>query len=217
MKSVVAVAVAMVAAFAALSVVGEPKVADTSKVVSLTGRTGAAHGCPVAPWLLVSSAHVFDVAPNDPNFPLVPYRGQNPYWEGEAKGVWASWTADMAFAVPDRDFPTWYEVAKEAPRVGERVWWLGYDWKNPRRAFERKVFNGVVIRTQAGMLIVDEQAIQGSSGSCVLDADSHVVGIIMGTMGMENSESVTVIVGLWGHWFKMPEEADMRMRAEVGR
>lgn len=207
-------AVAVLAGILGLAVASSPeKAPDTSKIVSLTGRTGAAHGCPVAPWLLVSSAHVYDVQPNDPNFPLISYRGQSPYWAGGTTGIWVSWEEDLAFAVPTSDFPSWYAVASKEPQPGDRVWWVGYNFKNPKLAFDRKVFSETVVRSQAGTLILNGRAIPGSSGSCVLNAGGQVVGILMATTDMENGEPITLVVGLYPPWFRMPDEGVSRAKA----
>ena len=206
---------ALLALLAMVAAGDSQRVPDTSKILSLSGRMSAAHGCPVAPWLVVSNAHVFDFVPTNTEFPLISYRAESPSWSGEVKGIWTSWAADYALGAPSTDLPGFYPLAKEAPKPGERLWWIGYDWKNTRRAFERKVMSGEVVRDFAGSIVIDEKTFPGSSGSCVLNANGEAVGIIMGTMELDNSDVVTVAVGLWGPWFTFPDEEAFRARAAV--
>lgn len=213
--TVVALSTAM-AVWAALSAMAEDRPApDTSKIVALSGRMSMAQACPVAPWLAISNDHVFDLRPFD-NFPLIPYRGQSDVWMGVVRGIMTSWEADIAFGVPTTDFPSWYEIATEGPQPGERLWWVGYDWRNGSRGFGRRVFSGEVTRTVAGSIFIEAEAFPGSSGSCVLNADGRVVGILTGVATMDNANAVTVVVGIWPPWLKLPKEEDIRA-AVAGR
>lgn len=210
--TVVALSTAM-AVWAALSAMAEEKSApDTSKIVALSGRMSMAQACPVAPWLALSNDHVFDPRPFE-NFPLIPFRGQSENWIGIVRGMMTSWEADLAFGFPTVDFPGWYEIAAEGPQPGERLWWVGYDWRNANRGFGRRIFSGEVTRTVAGSIFIDAEAFPGSSGSCVLNGDGRVVGILTGVAAMDNSNSVTVAVGVWPPWFKMPKEEEVRAAA----
>jgi V8-like Glu-specific endopeptidase len=187
---------------------GEP-VPDTTKVIALSGRFSMAQACPVSPYLALTAGHVVDPSPFNMGVSLLPYMGQSAVWQGIIQGLRTYWTMDLAWAFPDTDFPSWYELGSE-PKAGERLWWVGYDWRNAKRGFERRLFSGEVTRSVAGTLFIDAETYPGSSGSCVLNAEGKVVGIISAVTGMESQEPVVMVVGVWAPWFKLPTDEEVK-------
>lgn len=201
--------VAVVAAVVAVASAGQDATPDVTRIIALSGRFSVAQSCPIAPYLAVTNGHVVDPQPFDPQAPLLPYYGQSGVWAGMLRPRTTVWVSDVALLSPAPELPSWYTIAKVEPRAGEKMWWVGYDWRNKDRAFAQRIFTGKVLRSVAGALIIDGETAQGSSGSCVLNASGEVVGIIEGLMGLDNSSSVTMVSALFPPWFKMPTEEEI--------
>ena len=79
---------------------------------------------------------------------------------------------------------------------------LGYDWRDKKRAYAPRQISAKVLRIKAGHLILDPDPTSepGSSGSCVLNDRNEVVAINCFVMKLASTESVAVVVGVWGEW-----------------
>jgi S1-C subfamily serine protease len=174
---------------------------DTSGILRLGGRFTFAHACPIED-LVLTSGHVVDARPFEPEVPLLPYR----YSDGAGNaGVVAPLStercSDLAvMAVRPGQVVRPYLRASEAPQIGERVWYIGYDWSGKGKAFAEKVIDAKVIRIVAGHLILDEAGEVGSSGSCVLNQAGEVVAINSFGRQVGVGEEVEGVVGVWGPW-----------------
>ena len=179
---------------------------DTSRILSVVGRFTVAHACPVAPDVVLSNAHVFDLRPFDPQIPPFPYR-----FEGGGVTGWLHPNKvfsdiDLGTAVPTVPVQ-YYPIATQPPTPGEQMWWVAYDWRK-KHAFEQKVLTGKVVRVIAGAIVLDQDTPQGSSGSCILNAKGEVVGLIAWSFAMDDQQGdLAVGVGIWGYIPPTPEEA----------
>lgn len=177
---------------------------DTSGILRLMGRFGAAHACPLAADLILTNGHVVDPRPFDPDVPTLPYR----YSDGAGNaGVVAPVStercADLAvMAVRPGGTVKPYPRASVAPEPGDHVWFIGYDWSSKNKAFAEKVIDAKVLRVVAGHLILDEAGDPGSSGSCVLNAKGEVVAINSFGKQVGVGEEVEGVVGVWGDWLE---------------
>jgi len=178
----------------------KPKAPNTDGIAALYGRFAHGHACPVAADALLTGAHVADIFPTVPEFPYVPYRFQNVYDAGRMVPVNVSVAEDIAVYRPLEPLHFWYEIASAAPQPGEHVWFVGYSWRDTKRAFERVVIDAEVTRVIAGALIYKPSGENGSSGSCVLNSAGLVVAINEGAVFLDNRTTVGVAVGVWGAW-----------------
>jgi hypothetical protein len=99
-------------------------------------------------------------------------------------------------------------LAHEAPLAGERVFILAYDGSNIASALSPHMVEGRVIRTVADNLILDEDSKPGSSGGCVLNERSEIVGIVAWGRKMDDGGVIGISVGVWTsveEWQKLEE------------
>jgi len=178
----------------------EQKAPDTGGILSLFGRFSFAHGCPIATDRVLTNAHVLDLRPFDRDIPLFPYRFQSDTEQGQLIGLGASTREDLAWATPTPLLSFFYPLATDAPAVGDTLYWLSYDRSNRKKGLTRKPLSGKVLRTIVGHIVLDTPTPPGSSGSCVLNSRGEVVGLIAWGLDMENTEELTVAVGVWSGW-----------------
>ena len=183
------------------SVTGSLEVApaqpDTAAILRLSGRNSFAHACPISAELAITNAHVVD---KDKDEPLQPVSWSALGENGLATAVTAARFRDTAEIKPQRNtFPRWYPVAKVPPVEGERVWFIGYDWRSRKSAFAERVFAVKVVRVVGSVVVMYPAGTPGSSGSCVLNGKGEVVAINSGAvMVKDGDETAGVAVGIWG-------------------
>jgi hypothetical protein len=186
---------------------------DTAKIISVSGRFSLAQACPVAPDIAITAAHVVDPRPFDRSTPAFPVRGES------VDGFWTLQTwrlfyvEDLALMEPvEGKFPRFYQIAEKAPLPGERLWWMGYDFSNQKRAFQRREFSSEVLAVVAGLIILKNDTPQGTSGSCVLNSKGEVVGILSFGKDLDNKDSVTGVIGIWGNLLDLshPKEEEQK-------
>jgi hypothetical protein len=161
-----------------------------------------AHACAVD-GQLVTNRHVIDPRLQFDGAVSLSVRFSTPQGEeGWARTGWRSTSEDLAFLIPETPLTYYAPRAASAPKQGDHVRWVGYSWKSRTRAFERKEFGGRVSQITAGHIIVEEPTSQGTSGGCVYDAVGDVVGIISSQVPTEDNSAATVVVSLYGKWFR---------------
>ncbi len=115
---------------------------------------------------------------------------------------------DLARVRPLREgdvFANPLTVAHEAPKAGDRVYFLGYSWKNRKDAMADDVIEARVTRVIALHVLFTPSGKPGSSGSCVVNEWGEVVGINEGGYETDDKEQAGLAVGVWGVLAKMPE------------
>lgn len=175
----------------------------------LVGRFSTAHACPIEPRVALTNGHVVDMRPFDASVKPFPY-------------AWSDGTGASGFLVPmelenARDlarvqplregdvFPHPLRVAAQAPAAGDRVYLLGYDWRNRKSAMADDVIEARVTRVVALHVIFTPSGQPGSSGSCVVNEAGDVVAINAGGYETDAKEAAGLAVGVWGALWRMPE------------
>jgi hypothetical protein len=182
--------------------------ADTDGVLALIGRFSIGHGCAIGPNEYVTAAHVIDPVPFDRNAPLVGATwsdnrgGSGVLIPGIASRAW-----DLGFGAPSSPFKSWYKVAEEAPKVGEKLWLRAWDFSSSENAFDEPILEVTVSRIKAGYIIIRESIPAGTSGGCVLNAKSEVTAIVSfgKSVGREGNKAGEVggLVSIYGPWLDM--------------
>lgn len=168
---------------------------DVSAIIRLAGTGSVAHGCPVAADKAYTNAHV-----TRGTLGLSWTSGGS---EGVALETGRDRFRDLATIAPRGRFPRWYPVAKEAPKEGDKLTFVGYEWRSRKEAFAERVFEVRALREFPGHLAYSPAGTPGSSGSCVLNAKGEIVGINMGAMEVgpkDKGEAVGIAVAMWGRW-----------------
>lgn len=179
-------------------------VPDLSGMLLLTNGAANAHGCPVAMDLAFTNRHVAEA-------------GSQWTWgvgDGEAAHGLVNVTTTQAFRdfatvvpVTAQRFPKWYPITDRAPKVGEKLWLVQYNWDNPKKAFEAEVSDIEVMRIFNGQVIFHPAGKSGSSGGCVLNERGEIVAINSAGHPLEDKSEVGIGVGLWGDWLSLrPDE-----------
>lgn len=181
----------------------------------LIGRFSAAHACPVEPRVALTNGHVVDPRPFDASVLPVPF-------------AWSDGTGASGFLVPTRlengwalergrdlarvqplqegdVFPYPLRVAAQAPSPGDRVYLLGFDWRNRKSAMADSVIEARVTRVVALHVIFTPSGLPGSSGSCLVNEAGEVVGINEGGYETDAKDVAGLAVGVWGSLWRMPE------------
>lgn len=175
----------------------------------LVGRFAAGHACPIEPRVALTNGHVVDMRPFDPTVKPYPYAWSDgtgasgflvPYELENAR--------DLARVQPLREgdvFPHPLRVAQNPPQAGDRVWLLGFDWANRKRAMADDVIEARVTRVVALHVMFTPSGQPGSSGSCLLNDAGEVVGVNEGGYDTDVHEVAGLAVGVWGNLWRLPE------------
>lgn len=176
----------------------EPK-RDTAPILRVVGRFNVAHACPVSPDLAFTNAHVTDLRPFDSDVQAYPLAYENGDGNiGFVFPVALDRGRDLAVMRIEPPVGRFYERAEQAPVVGAKVWFVGYDWSNKGKAFSTEVIETTVNRVLAGHLVLKDAGEPGSSGSCVLDESGRLVAINAWGFEVGRSSQVGIAVGVWG-------------------
>ena len=195
---------------------GQAPIVDTEGVLVVAMRFGFAHACPIEDGsIALTAGHVVDSKPFDDDASLYPSRWSSEGHSGIFVPIRAMRSSDLASVQPaSGKFPHPYPLAKTAPETGSRVWIVGFDYSSKSRALGRKVYSARVLRIEGDVLILDTDAKPGSSGSCVLNDASEVVGIVsFGFSALDDSSTVTGAPGVWSGL----AEVDMLKEAPTGK
>ncbi len=175
---------------------------DLTRVMQVFGEYTMAHACPISPDRALTAMHVVMVKDEQDHTSMLPLR-----WSQDADVPGATVVPSRGYSRDDLVLlevkpatTRYYARATTAPKVGERLWWVAYDWRDKRRAFAERVMDGRVARIVAGHLIMDTITFPGSSGSCVLNERGEVVALVSFGKGLDDNEEVAGFIGVWGDW-----------------
>jgi len=202
---------AMYAGSCPASWAGQPAAVEslTRASLRLIGRFSAAHACVLGPRLALTNAHVLDPRPFEADVPLTPYA----WSDGEGNSgflvpVSTERARDLGTVQPLREsdvFPHYLPVASKAPKPGDRVYLLGFDWSNRKSAMGDDVIVAKVIRVVALHVIFSPSGQPGSSGSCVVNEAGEVVAINEGGYETDDKEEAGLAVGVWSDLATVPK------------
>lgn len=186
-------------------------------VLRLAGREeglALAHGCPVGERTIYSVAHMTSEQPviwSDlgGNSGTAWFRGRDP-------------RRDLVRLESEEALPLVYKVAESQPIVGTRVSTVGF-WYSQERFLQQRRFVGQVLTTISGYLFFDvplrgettEEALPGTSGSCVFNEAGEVVAITIGGGGRTKAAFGAAV---WGPWqkFEVVDPATAEESSEKG-
>jgi V8-like Glu-specific endopeptidase len=176
---------------------------DMDGVLHLVGRHSVGHACPVAPHFALTAAHVTDPRWFDSDFNLIPYRFDNDrgdYGLAIPRGVMGEVDLGWVEVTPNPVEP--YAVAEHAPAIGDKVYWIGYNIRKRKQAFETERYESEVQLVRAGHIFTKDSPQPGASGGCVFNASGEVVGIVVAGWGIGNPYKTNIgeAVGVWGEW-----------------
>jgi Trypsin-like peptidase domain len=183
---------------------GEP---STAGILQLSGRFGSAQACPISPDLALTNAHVTDERPFDAGIPYYPYVWSAGDLTGilyPVKGLVYQYR-DLAVMRSDTPFASWYPIAKEAPKPGDSLWLVEYNFDDPEHAWEPRRLKVKAKRVVARTVIYVQGGHQGSSGSCVINAAGELVAVNAWVLDFGSKGSAGLGVGVWGETFALPE------------
>lgn len=192
----------------ALMLAASPDQPDMAGVVSLRNKFGSAHGCPISGQVALTSAHVVEPAPLLTPPMIFGGRFSSELGnEGTYRVFYVSNLEDLAYIILDPPQSRWYPLADTAPSPGEAVYYRQYSWKNDDLAYSSIIVRAKVVRLSAGGIVFSDDAPKpGASGSCLLNANGEVVGIIDSYTELENHDRVGSAVGTWGEYARRIKE-----------
>lgn len=177
---------------------------DTRSVIALVGRHTLAHACPIDSNYAITAAHVTDRLWYDQDYPLSPYRYQNELGDyGIAIGTGVLASSDLGTLRLNEGISSWYSVARHAPQVDEKVYWVEYETDDKGHPFEPRVEKAEVKNVVAGTIYTDHAPEPGSSGGCLFSASGEVYGIVSAGWRFGTSATkpnVGAFVGIYGQW-----------------
>ncbi len=174
---------------------------DLGAVLRLSTRFGLAHACPISANAALTSAHVVDPKPLDPESPLIHAMWSDGHGRsGLALSLRLVAARDLAKLVPPQNegFPAFYPLALKAPAVGSRVHYLAYDWRTGSKGGADREVHTTVLRVVAETVFYREAATAGSSGGCLLNDAGEIVGVIDAAYPTEDHGAVGTAVAAWG-------------------
>ena len=162
--------------------------------MSLVGRYGFAHACPVD-GQIVTAAHVAEAVSKGST-----YRLYYTYVQGDKAGYlspgWVAQSRDIALLSVDAgDAPAFNKTAEKAPHEGDDIYWYEFEYS---RGASIKKKEGRVIGVTGGHMAFYPPPHPGASGGCILNENGDVLGIV--TWGIEGTKMIGFGPILTGHW-----------------
>lgn len=171
--------------------------APPAESMSLVGRFGFAHACPVDGYI-VTAAHVAEVSRQGSMVPL-----SYVYEQGTRRGFltpnWVAASRDLAtFRLDIGDEPLWYHAADGHPVEGDSLYWYQFSYKN----VDVERVEGSVVKTVTGHITFRPAPVAGASGSCLFNEEGEVVGIVAWRIAEGTTESGfgPLLTGNWKPW-----------------
>lgn len=162
---------------------------------------GFGHACPTETGIY-TARHVIEVpVPFSPFRPDAGYRHvslSSPY--GPTTVVWHETVRDVATISVEWGPVPRYKVATSIEE-GDKVHWYEFDFKSRKKYLQPRKRKARVVRDVAGYLIFDKEPSAGASGTCLLNEDDEVVGIVVWGLKVQDSDDrigcAASIMGVW--------------------
>lgn len=157
----------------------KPRTEDTAAwVVPVSGRYKLGHACPISATEAYTADHMITVeSPAGPQvWPLLFSQEGRGGGSGTLVWSWSDKRRDLALVTTvDTEFVKWYPRSKRPPEIGEKVLLVGFKFE---RGLTPYVVEARVLNVVAGLIVYNNTPGPGSSGSCVLLAESgELVGV----------------------------------------
>lgn len=181
---------------------------DLGGVLSLIGEKNMAQACPVSADRALTNGHVAKEEPVLGGEPVpLPYiwesMGQVGLLGSRETTAWDRFR-DLAYVQAYHStFPRWYPIAKEAPKPGDRVRFIGWDFRKRKDAYGPREFAATVIRVRNAHVIFTPPGVPGTSGSCVLNDRGEVVAINAFGKDLDDTNTVGGAIGVWGNLLEL--------------
>ena len=160
-------------------------------IAIFTPDGGGGHACPVE-GQVITARHVM-WSPQYKQFLMASWSSQGA--KGGALVVGQAYTLDIVrLELGGGIVP--YLALGPLPKPGDKIYWFEYDFRTAANAYRARRRMGKVLRSVAGHLVLDSPPVPGASGSCLLDTNGNVVGIVIATLDTEDGRSVGVAVEL---------------------
>lgn len=145
-----------------------------AQVMSLIGRFGIGHACPVNEHIITAAHVAARVGRNHEQYPM-----SYVYQQGTKTGLLKpssdhppSQHVDLGWLdVELGDVPYFNSLARDV-YVGDKIFWFEYD-----KQFKKKRVDSKVVEVIAGHLVTKIPFARGASGGCIFNEDNEVVGI----------------------------------------
>lgn len=189
----------------------------TKGSLRLLGRFSGAHACPTEPRIALTNGHVIDLRPFDADVPAFPYAYSDgagnsgflvPTTDKDGRTTGLERGRDLATVEPLREgdvFANPLRVASNPPQTGDRVFLLGFSWKNKKSLLDDDVIEAKVTRVVALHVAFYPSGQPGSSGSCIVNEAGEVVAINEGAYSTDDGDEVGLGVGVWGNLSRLPQ------------
>lgn len=161
-------------------------------IALFTPDGGGGHACPVA-GAVVTAKHVMWDEENK-TYLMASWSAQNGA-EGGAGVAGESWIKDLVRLTLVGGEVS-YLATGATPVAGDRVHWFEYDFRTTANAYRSRRRVAEVLRVVAGHIIFNAAPVPGASGTCLVNTNGEVVGIVIAYTELDNGRSVGVAAGL---------------------
>lgn len=182
----------------------EPMSANPADAMSVIGRFGIGHACPVEGRILTAGHVAVRLFPSTG----MVMSGAYTYSQGSRSGflshAWTIASRDLGGLKVDRvgavapEEPIYFGIADTGPKPGQKVSWFEYNMRPPVLRIRERSAKVSAIR--AGHFSFDKAPMEGASGSCVFNEDREVVGIVTWRMGLPPEGIAVNVTGKWKPW-----------------
>lgn len=96
------------------------------------------------------------------------------------------------------DFKSWVSIATEFPKPGDTVYWVEFNFDNEKDAYAWKDREATVTVVKARHIQFRPKANPGASGSCLLNQNGELVGIVIRGISTKDGGMIGQAVGTVG-------------------
>ena len=161
-----------------------------AQVMSLIGRFGLAHACPVNDHI-VTAAHVATIIPRGS---MSQYSASYVYQQGERTGLITMDTShapsrfvDIAWMRLEQGDSPVFNKRAAGLQVDDAVHWYEYEYGAGQAMLRLVRRDSIVTQMIAGHLVTEESPEHGASGGCIFNESGEVVGIVSFGLAQEGT------------------------------